>query len=94
MASTKQPHNWDQIANAIKQYITETILYDRPGIQLTNHFPLLEQGLIDSIQLLNLVLFLQERFGVTVKPEEMVPENFATIEALVALVTRPQEILA
>lgn len=89
-----QLRNDDQTALTIKQYITETILYDRPGLALTNHLPLLEQGLIDSIQLLNLVLFLQERFGITIRPEAMLPENFATVNALVALVNGAQKVQA
>jgi acyl carrier protein len=50
--------------------------------------------LIDSIQLLNLVAFLQQRFGVSVRPEAMLPENFATVNALVALVHRSEKVQA
>jgi len=89
-----QRHADDQTAVTIKQYLTETILYDRPGLVLTNHLPLLEQGLIDSIQLLNLVTFLQQRFGVIVRAEAMLPENFATVNALVALVHRSEKVQA
>jgi acyl carrier protein len=72
----------------IKQYITETILYDQPGIELTDAFPLLEQTMMDSLQFLNLVLFIQERFQITIRPIEMVPENFESIQAMVALIDR------
>ncbi|HEX3400944.1 MAG TPA: acyl carrier protein [Acetobacteraceae bacterium] len=45
-------------------------------------------GILDSIEILNLVSFLEERFGVTLPIEEFVPENFATPRAIADLVVR------
>lgn len=47
---------------------------------------LIEQGILDSIELLNLVGFIEERFGVAVPVEAFVPENFATPAAIAALI--------
>ena len=43
---------------------------------------------IDSMGVLNLVSFLQERFGITVEDDEVVPSNLDTIDNLVAYVAR------
>lgn len=49
---------------------------------------LLDSGLIDSVGIFELVTFLEERFGVQIPDEEIVPEHFETIENLNALVAR------
>jgi len=49
---------------------------------------LIEQGILDSIELLNLVAFLEERFAVALPVDAFVPENFATPAAVAALVGR------
>ncbi len=40
---------------------------------------LLAQGIIDSLGILKLVTFLEERFGIATTDEDLVPENFATL---------------
>jgi acyl carrier protein len=47
---------------------------------------LISSGLLDSIGLLRLVLFLEERFGVKVADGDLVPENFETIERIASYV--------
>lgn len=45
---------------------------------------LLDSGLLDSAGLFELVSYLEERCGVTIADEELLPENFETIDAIVA----------
>jgi acyl carrier protein len=47
---------------------------------------LLEDGVLDSLRLIELIGFLSERFSVEMRPEEVVPENFKTIETIAAFV--------
>jgi acyl carrier protein len=47
---------------------------------------LLDSGLLDSASILQLVSFLEERFGIVISDEELVPDNFETINAIVGLV--------
>ncbi|MBK8021004.1 MAG: acyl carrier protein [Chloroflexi bacterium] len=44
---------------------------------------LLLSGLLDSLNVIRLLAFIQERFGVDVPPEDVVFENFSTINAIV-----------
>lgn len=48
---------------------------------------LIEQGILDSIELLNLVAFLEECFGITLPADAFLPEHFETPNSVVALVT-------
>ena len=46
-------------------------------------------NIVDSTETIELIMFLQERFGITVEDEEMtVPDNFNSIKSLVAFVER------
>ena len=58
------------------------MLFGRPEISLRHDTSLLKNGIIDSLGLMKLVAFLEETFGVRVLDEELIPENFATLEAL------------
>ena len=59
-------------------------LLGKPDLQLENDTPLFESGILDSLSLLKLVLFLERQFGVVVPAEELVPDNFKTIETICA----------
>ena len=47
---------------------------------------LLENGIIDSLGVLDLVSFMEETFAIAVMDEELLPENFQTIERLTAFI--------
>jgi acyl carrier protein len=49
---------------------------------------LLEAGILDSVGVLSLVAFIEQRYGFGVSDEEMMPENFDTIEAIASFVSR------
>jgi len=48
----------------------------------------LRDGIIDSTGVLELVTFVEDRFGITVPDDDLVPTNFDSIDALVAFVER------
>jgi acyl carrier protein len=47
-----------------------------------NEDPLLKNGLIDSLGILEVVTFLENEFGMTVTDEELLPENFESVQSL------------
>lgn len=47
---------------------------------------LLDEGVLDSLGILEVVDFLQEEFSVTAEDDDLVPENFASIDAIAAFV--------
>jgi acyl carrier protein len=51
---------------------------------------LLAADLIDSVGIAALVDFLEERYGITVSNDQLMPENFQTIEKIAAFVDRQQ----
>ena len=72
-----------------KQAIRKFI-YDRFPLaksrKLQDSSQLLEEGVLDSLGVLELVNFLQDEHGIPIDDEELVPENFASIDAIAAFV--------
>lgn len=46
----------------------------------------LEEGLIDSFEITNIIMQLEQEFAVEIDPELIVPENFCSLEAIETLV--------
>jgi acyl carrier protein len=72
----------------IRKFIIEELRWLGPPAQLTDDFPLLENGVIDSLGLFRIVDFLESEYGVEIDDSELVPSNFASVNAIVALAQR------
>jgi acyl carrier protein len=68
----------------INDYISRELVQDPALLPLADETPLLESGILDSLSLLRLVVFLEERFGITVGDADLLPENFASVNAICA----------
>lgn len=70
----------------VKIFIREQFLYDRPEVTLTSDLPLIEERLLDSLQLMQLVSFLEEKFGFRIDITDLVIENFASINTIATFI--------
>ena len=52
--------------------------------------PIVEAGLVDSLGLFKVIAFIEDEFGVKIAPEEILMENFATVNAIVRLIRAKQ----
>ena len=76
----------------INDYISRELVQDPALLPLADETSLLESGILDSLSLLRLVVWLEERFGIMVGDADLLPENFASVEAICAyLRTRDPE---
>lgn len=66
----------------INDYISRELVPDAALLPLTNDAPLLDSGILDSLSLLRLVVFLEERFEITMGDADLLPENFASVNAI------------
>jgi acyl carrier protein len=46
------------------------------------------EGLVDSLAIFKLIAFVEETFGVTIEPDEVLLENFQTLRALRNLIVK------
>ncbi|HEY6495107.1 MAG TPA: acyl carrier protein [Trebonia sp.] len=68
----------------INDYISKELVQDASLLPLGNATSLLETGILDSLSLLRMVVFIQERFGIVVDDVDLVPENFDSVDAICA----------
>ena len=76
------------IEDKIRAYIAENILFSDNGYPHTDDTSFLEEGIVDSMGIMELVMFVDESFGITVEDEELVPDNFDSVSKLAAYIRR------
>ena len=78
-----------QIEDEVRKFIAIELARDCGPVQ--NHESLLEAGVLDSLGVLSLVSFIERRYGFAVTEDEMMPENFDSIEAIAVFIERRRE---
>lgn len=74
------------IGRDIGRFLQESPIWNGPTETLGPSTPLLQNGALDSLGVLELTAFLEQNYRIEILDEEVVPEHFGTIESLVALV--------
>jgi acyl carrier protein len=72
-----------QIRDAVKEFILAEFLPGEPAENLEDSTPLIAGAIVDSIGIMKLVLFIQERFGVEIEPHEMSADSLGTVDDIV-----------
>jgi acyl carrier protein len=76
------------VVTDVEQFLLREVLTGSAIERISPDENLLASGIVDSHGVLQLVGFLADRFGVAVSDEQLVPENFQTLERIDALVRR------
>ncbi len=75
------------IKQQVRAFITSNFYVADPAT-LADDASLLDQGIIDSTGVLEIIMFLENTFGFKVADSEMLPENLDSIESIAAYVVR------
>ena len=75
--------NTETAAAEIKEWLQENVTGNRP---VADDELLIENGVLTSLQTVELVMFMEDRFGITVEDDELDEETFATVQSIAALV--------
>ena len=78
------------IKEQLKDYIARNLLFSDNGFKYDDDASFLEEGIVDSIGVLELVAFVDESFGVEVEDHEVTPDNFDSVNKLAAYVHSKQ----
>ncbi|HEX2936192.1 MAG TPA: acyl carrier protein [Bacteroidales bacterium] len=76
----------EEIKNSIKNFIAETSFTDLS--KLSDNVLIFQEGYFDSMGFVSLIAFLEEKFEVQVKDDELLEENFESIKAITDYVTK------
>jgi len=76
------------VKKLVRQYIADNFLFSDDGYQLSDDASFLEEGIVDSTGVLELVMFVEETFNIAVNDEEIIPDNFDSVSKLTAYITR------
>ncbi len=72
----------------IKEFILSDLVKDKNFTELADSDPLIETGIIDSLGIMKLIGFLEDNLNIQVSDNELIPENFSSIEAISELVSK------
>jgi len=79
------------VKTEIRKYIIDNFLYGEDDNTLDDEVSFLENGIIDSTGVLELVSFIQETYGIKVKDDELIPNNFDSLRKLDTFVMNKRE---
>ena len=79
-----------EVKKQIRDFIVQNALFGSSERNFNDEDSFLEKEIIDSTGVLELVSFVEERFGIEVGDEELIPDNFDSINKLGEYVRRKQ----
>ncbi|MBO6756973.1 MAG: acyl carrier protein [Roseibium sp.] len=71
------------VGSAVRDFIADNFLFREDRETVADNESLLENGLLDSTGVLELVAFLETDLGIDIKDAEIIPENFDSIDAII-----------
>lgn len=78
----------EAIEREIRAFLKENFLFGESDEDIPSDQSFVDSGLIDSTGVLELVTFVEERYGFQVNDDELVPENLDSIERLARFVEK------
>jgi acyl carrier protein len=84
--STPESSEMRIVRAQLRDFITQNFLYGATDVHLDDETSLLAAGVLDETGILELVLFVEETYGLTVDEGELGPSNFDTITSIATFV--------
>jgi len=70
------------IESQIRTYIAKNLLFSDNGFKYSDDASFLQEGIVDSIGVLELVTFVSDIFGINVDDQDITPDNFDSVNKL------------
>ena len=77
-----------QIEQEIRQFVVNTLFLGVNEGQFSNQDSFIEKGLVDSMGILHLITFVQEKYAVPVLDEEIITDNWDSVHRIANFVER------
>ncbi len=72
----------------MKEKIIEILSGLRPEFDFTVDVNFIEEGMLDSFDVINLVTTLDSEFGISIDGTDVLPENFSSVDAIERLLNK------
>lgn len=72
----------------LRDYIVDNILFSDNGYPYPDEASFFDEGIVDSTGIMELVLFIEEVFGLSIETKDLLPENFGSVSKLAAYIRR------
>ena len=76
------------VESKLREFLLENFLFTDDQAALSNESSFLAQGILNSTGIMEVILFVEEEFEISVADREMVPDNLDSINALAAFIER------
>jgi acyl carrier protein len=79
-----------QIRKELRAFLKDTFFIGSATLDLKDADSFAESGTVTSTGILEVIMFLEQHFGLTIDDHELLPENFDSVDKLVQFVSRKQ----
>ena len=76
-----------EIKTQLRDYIAQNLLFSENGFPHDDEASFLEEGIVDSMEVMELVAFTEETFGIAIEDHEITPDNFDSINRLAGYIS-------
>jgi acyl carrier protein len=74
------------LKDELRQFVTDNFMFGKPCEGFADDDSFIERGIIDSTAVMELVAFLEERYRIKLQDQDLIPDNFDSINRLAEFV--------
>ena len=82
----------DELTKMVRDYVIKEYLEEGDEREITETTPLISGGIVDSFSMVSLKRFLERKFSIKIPDDDATPQAFDTVQSIVALVRRFQQV--
>jgi acyl carrier protein len=72
----------------LREFILKELAWDQSLDELNDDYPLLDNGIVDSMGMLKLLEFIEGKFAIVLSDEDLIAENFESIDTMAELIEK------
>ena len=77
-----------EVQNNLINFVVSELLNDRTDVDLQPQDDLLSSQLVDSLGVMRIIAFLEERYGIRIPPSDVTIENFIDVQTISTYLVR------
>lgn len=81
----------EDVIETVKKHIIENFLFGNESEMVKEEDSFMENGIIDSTGILELIEFVEETYGISIQDDELIPENLDSLSNLSRFILSKQK---